>query len=54
MIDKRFSLFLGLVVTIGLVLIPKAQAQGDIDLTGYTLVFEENFDILSVAQTDEG
>jgi beta-glucanase (GH16 family) len=24
----------------------------DIDLTGYTLVFEENFDVLSVAETD--
>ena len=52
MIDNRFFLFLGLVVTIGQVLLPKAQAQGDIDLTGYTLVFEENFDTLSVAQTD--
>lgn len=28
------------------------QESGDIDLTGYTLIFEENFDALSVAKTD--
>ena len=30
-----------------------ARAQQDIDLTGYTLVFEDNFDTLSVADTDD-
>jgi len=28
------------------------QEPGDIDLTGYTLIFEEKFDTLSVAKTD--
>jgi beta-glucanase (GH16 family) len=31
---------------------PPAPVSGDIDLTGYTLVFEENFDSVSVATTD--
>ncbi len=30
-----------------------ARAQEDIDLEGYTLVFEDNFDTLSVAETDD-
>jgi hypothetical protein len=30
-----------------------ARAQQEIDLTGYTLVFEDNFDTLSVADTDD-
>ena len=30
-----------------------ARAQQDIDLEGYTLVFEDNFDTLSVAETDD-
>ncbi len=31
---------------------PNPDDPGDIDLTGFTLVFEENFDVLSVADTD--
>ena len=39
-----------LVIVLGL---SSARAQQDIDLTGYTLVFEDNFDTLSVADTDD-
>jgi len=31
---------------------PTPADPQDIDLTGYKLVFEENFDVLSVAETD--
>jgi hypothetical protein len=31
---------------------PTPSDAQDIDLTGYKLVFEENFDVLSVAETD--
>jgi beta-glucanase (GH16 family) len=42
------GLVLGLLLTLS-----SARAQEDIDLTGYTLVFEDNFDTLSVANTDD-
>ena len=42
------GLVLGLLLTLS-----SARAQQDIDLTGYTLVFEDNFDTLSVADTDD-
>ena len=43
-------LILMLAVALGL---SSARAQQDIDLTGYTLAFEDNFDTLSVADTDD-
>ena len=43
---------LGLVLAL-LLTLSSARAQEDIDLTGYTLVFEDNFDTLSVANTDD-
>ena len=42
------SLILPLALTLS-----SARAQQEIDLTGYTLVFEDNFDTLSVADTDD-
>jgi beta-glucanase (GH16 family) len=37
----------------GVLGLSSARAQEDIDLTDYTLVFEDNFDTLSVANTDD-
>jgi hypothetical protein len=41
---------LALAVVLGL---SSGQAQQDIDLTGYTLVFQDNFDTLPLADSDD-